>query len=126
MSIPLRPLLVVLLAVPAFAQAPTPGKMPPKSTSTMAKEGGDKDGKGGKDKMTSPTASTMSKEGGDKDGKGGKDKMTSPATSTMYKEGGDKGGKGPKVDAMKGAPAMQHTGMQNTGMQNAQKAGMKP
>ena len=126
MSTPLRPLLVVLLAVPAFAQTHTPGKMPPPSTSTMSKEGGDKDGKGGKDKMTTPTASTMSKEGGDKDGKGGKDKMTSPATSTMVKEGGDKGGKGPKVDAMKGAPAMHNTGMQSTGMQNAQKAGMKP
>jgi len=62
--------------------------------SKASKDGGEKGGKGGKDKM----GSTMMKDGGDKGGKGGKDKMG----STMMKEGGEKGPKGGK-DKLGGA-----------------------
>lgn len=99
----------------------------------MMKDGGDKDGKGGKDKMKGSTmmkdggkggkdkmksgtmmkdgskggkdkmGGTMMKDGGDKGGKGGKDKMKG---STMMKDGGEKGGKGGKDKMMDGAGGM--------------------
>lgn len=85
------------------AQAVTPiagGKRPVMNVdglSKASKEGGEKEPKGGKDKMG---GAAMMKEGGDKEPKGGKDKMGGTA---MAKEGGDKEPKGGKDKLVGGA-----------------------